>query len=483
MTISVGVLAVLSGGCGGEPGLAASFDYEVAARFEVPELRLPEEQGEYEVYVEGPIHPDAWRVQLNACASTGSPVKYSWSVDGEEVGVETACDAFEYDFPAEGTYSVSLVVEDSNGDEAEHTADIVVRDLLIFGVGDSYGSGEGNPDVEVSDEASAQWQNLRCHRSALSGQVRAAQLIEDADPHTSVTFVHVACSGGRIHRGLLEEYLGIVEDGDPSPPQIERVAELADGHEIDALILSIGGNDANFANVVEACILGEVCHEDDPVADPTLQGAASLVCSLSGSFEEACEDYLVPVPLDEDSLDAPTIFEVHSKTEDVDGRDIRQDGLDDLPNNYRDLAREITGSLGMDPGRVYLTEIPDVTRDEHGQTCGWPTELPSGFSDALRVALQELPGVTQTEMSWASTHVTAQLHATMQAAAEEHGWQFVEGVSSRFEGHGYCAAEPWLVRLQNTFQIQGDKNGALHPNVAGHGAYAAAVVDAFNAAQ
>jgi hypothetical protein len=137
----------------------------------------------------------------------------------------------------------------------------------------------------------------------------------------------------------------------------------------------------------------------------------------------------------------------------------------------------------MDPGRVYLTEIPDVTRDEHGQTCGWPTEFPSSISDALRVALQELPGVTQTEMSWSSTHVTVQLHAAMQAAAEEHGWQFVEGVDSRFEGHGYCASFPWLVRLQNTFQIQGDKNGALHPNVPGHGAYAAAIVEAFDPAQ
>jgi PKD repeat protein len=493
ITVVVGVLAVSSGGCGGEPGLAASFDYVVPARFKVPDLRASEDQGEYEVYADGPLHPDTWVVRLNACASTGSIVKYSWRIDGESVGVETACDGFEYEFPAEGSYSVTLVVEDSDGEEDVHRADIVVRDLLIFGVGDSYGSGEGNPDVDASGEPlgdvggavgveGVQWQNWRCHRSALSGQVRAARLIEEADPHTSVTFVHLACSGGRVHRGLLGEYLGIEEDGDPFPPQIDRVAELAGEHEIDALFLSIGGNDVNFANVVEACILGEVCHEDDPVPDPTIQGAASLICSAAGSFADECEDYLGGVP-DADALDARTIFDIHSKAEDVDGQDIGQDGHDDLPNNYRDLAQEIVGTLGMDPGRVYLTEIPDVTRDEHGQTCGWPTEFPSSISDALRVALQELPGVTQTEMSWSSTHVTVQLHAAMQAAAEEHGWQFVEGVDSRFEGHGYCASFPWLVRLQNTFQIQGDKNGALHPNVPGHGAYAAAIVEAFDPAQ
>ncbi|MBW1907412.1 MAG: PKD domain-containing protein [Deltaproteobacteria bacterium] len=209
MTVSVGVLAVLFGGCGESPGLGASFDYVVPARFEVPELRPSEEQGEYEIYTDGPLHPDAWRVQLNACASTGSIVRYRWSVDGEEVGVETRCDGFEYEFPAEGPYSVSLEVEDSSGEQMEQTEAIVVRDLLIFGIGDSYGSGEGSPDVAEFAEGGVQWQNRRCHRSAQSGQVRAAQMIEDADPHTSVTFVHLACSGGRIYGALLEPYDGI----------------------------------------------------------------------------------------------------------------------------------------------------------------------------------------------------------------------------------------------------------------------------------
>jgi PKD repeat protein len=78
-------------------------------------------------------------VQLNACASTGAIVSYRWSVDGEEVGVETRCDSFAYEFPSEGEYSVSLAVEDSSGEEIEQTEVIVVRDLLIFGIGDSWG--------------------------------------------------------------------------------------------------------------------------------------------------------------------------------------------------------------------------------------------------------------------------------------------------------------------------------------------------------
>jgi len=490
ITVIASVVAAALGGCGGEPGSAASFDYEMPARFEVPALRSPEDQSEYEVYVDGPLQPEGWRVRFDACRSTGSPAKYSWSIDGEEVGVETRCNGFEYDFPAEGGYTVSLVVEDSSGEQMEQTQVIEVRDLLIFGLGDSYGSGEGSPDVNDFDEGGVQWQNNRCHRSAQSGQVRAAQQIEEADPHMSVTFVHVACSGGRIYEALLEPYDGIDvgPEDEPLRAQIDRVAELADDAEIDALFVSIGGNDINFSKVVEACVLGQDCHLGIPTIDPLLEGTASLVCGLTGSFEDECKSYLDPDVIDVDSLDAQTIFDIGSKdeyVEVVEGEvkvDVHRDGLDDLPSNYDALAEAIVDSLGMDPARVHLTEIPDVTRDEFGDLCAWPTQLP-GYLETLRIAAQQVPGVTKTEMEWASTYVLTELRSAMRAAANKHGWQFVEGVDARFAGHGYCSDVTWLTRLQNTFQFQGDQNGALHPNRVGYGAYADAIVEAFDLVQ
>ncbi|KPK50440.1 MAG: hypothetical protein AMJ63_14645 [Myxococcales bacterium SG8_38_1] len=482
MTMFMGVLAAAFTGCGGEPGLSASFDYEMPARFVVPALRAPEEQLEYEVYVEGPLQPDTWRVRLDACGSSGAPTRYIWRIDGEEVAVETRCDGFEYEFPAEGEYSVSLLVEDGSGEQMTETQVIEVRDLLIFGLGDSYGSGEGSPDVDEREEGGARWQNRRCHRSSRSGQVRAAQMIEEADPHSSVTFVHLACSGGRIYRALLEPYEGIEPDGTPALPQVVRVAELADGREIDALFVSIGGNDINFSTVVKACVLGTDCHLGSPAIDSLLQSTASWVCGFLGSYEDDCNSYLDPEAIDLDLLDARTIFEIGSKSEYVDGVDLERDGLDDLPSNYDALGQAILDTLGMDPARVFLSEIPDVTRDEFGELCAWPTELP-GYQETLRIAAQQVPGVTEAEMEWASTHVLTELRAAMRASANEHGWQFVEGVDERFAGHGYCSDQPWLIRLQNTFSFQGDANGALHPNPTGYGAYADAIFEAFVAAQ
>jgi len=490
ITVIASLVAAAFGGCGGEPGLAAAFDYEMPARFEVPALRSPEDQSEYEVYVDGPLQPETWRVRFDACRSTGSLVNYSWSIEGEEVGVETRCNGFEYDFPAEGEYSVSLVVEDSNGEQMEQTQVIEVRNLFIFGLGDSYGSGEGSPDVNDFEEDGVQWQNKRCHRSAQSGQVRAAQRIEEADPHTSVTFVHVACSGGRIYEALLEPYDGIDfgSEDEPLRAQIGRVAELAGDDEIDALFVSIGGNDINFSKVVEACVLGKDCHLGSPTIDPLLESTASLACGFTGSFEDECKSYLDPDVIDVDSLDARTIFDIGSKEEYRElvvgegKKDLEQDGLDDLPSNYDALALAIVDSLGMDPARVYLTEIPDVTRDEFGDLCAWPTELP-GYLESLRIAAQQVPGVTKTEMEWASTYVLTELRAAMRTAANKHGWQFVDGVDARFAGHGYCSDAAWLTRLQNTFQFQGDENGALHPDREGYGAYADAIVEVFDPAQ
>jgi len=538
----LGLVPIGLGGCCNEEDeffppptvLSARFDYSMRARFEIPTPPSPE--GEYEVYADGPLHPGSWPVSLNACGSTGAITRYRWTIDGLPVGEGATCDWLEYDFPAEGTYSVSLAVEDAEGGQASTTADVVVRDLLVFGVGDSYGSGEGNPDVALSitaardfaaaraalEEARAnldaalasqpvgpdalapgssdgadpelasalaahasaeeqlsaaaaagpQWQNRRCHRSAHSGQVRAARLLEESDPHTSVTFVHLACSGARVYRGLLGAYLGIEADGAPLPPQIDRVRELADGHEIDALWVSIGGNDVNFAQVVESCIVGELCYESPAAADPTLQLVISLVCPLADPFATECRDFLESLVLAPDALDARALFDEHSSTEDVDGQDIRQDGYDDLPDNYRALASEILFSLGMDPGRVYLTEYPDVTRDESGQYCGWPTPpMPADL-------LEQLPGVSRPEMTWASTYVLSKLNTAVQTAAQEHGWHFVPGVTQRFQLHGYCSSSSWVVRLHESFLSQGDEYGVVHPNAEGHAAYAAAIFQA-----
>jgi len=479
-----------------DPGpLAARIDYEMPSRFAVPDPLEPE--GDYEIYVDGDLHPARWPVVLDGCESTGSIVSYHWTVDGGPETPVTGCDDLVYDFPAEGTYTVSLRVVDADGEEESDTSEVVVKDWLIFGLGDSYGSGEGNPDVRATlpdpsefetagvardpaestaevelvsaDDGAAVWQNRRCHRSAISGQVQAARRLENADRHSSVSFVHLACSGARVYAGLIDFYEGVeyAEGEDLIEPQVERVAQLAGRHEVDALIISIGGNDVNFSSIIEACIVGENCH-DRPVLDPAWPAQAEAVCALSSLRQRECLDYVDDLALDEIEIDAKKIFDVHA---DAQGPDDGKDGIDNLLDNYEALADRINDLLNMDPARVFLTEFPDISRDERGRFCGWDT------AGTITEKLYQLPGFTRAEMEWASTYAFARLSATSQEAANLHGWQLVSGISERFRTHGYCSLDTYLMRLFDTFLIQGDQFGVVHPNPPGHRAYADAILE------
>ncbi len=97
------------------------------------------------------------------------------------------------------------------------------RHEVILGLGDSYASGEGNPDRPTRWEAwfappagdtrwlvrdqgirdEALWLDDRCNRSFFSYQSLAALRRASDDPHRLVSFVHLACSGAEIFNGIL----------------------------------------------------------------------------------------------------------------------------------------------------------------------------------------------------------------------------------------------------------------------------------------
>lgn len=138
--------------------------------------------------------------------------------------------------PFEREARVKLNVSGSSYQQA-----IKVRDVLVVSLGDSFSSGEGNPDVPakmrwtsaldrdpitISDQNeyaspgfipmrkrdgdyfAAQWIDRACHRSAYSYPVRATIQMALQDKHRSVTFLGYACSGAEINEGLLAPFMG-----------------------------------------------------------------------------------------------------------------------------------------------------------------------------------------------------------------------------------------------------------------------------------
>ena len=158
-----------------------------------------------------------------------------------------------------------------------------VTDLFIVGMGDSFASGEGNPDVpvrfspdrttdygvgsnnapltgypaRVGDwktigdlkfiEENARWQDQACHRSLYSHQLRAALQLAVEDPHRAVTFVGFACSGAETTFGLFLEYKG--NEWVPNPPDLPQISAVAEAQ--------CGGKGARNYDLPEAYHINE----------------------------------------------------------------------------------------------------------------------------------------------------------------------------------------------------------------------------------
>jgi len=587
------------------PPPVPAWDWSMAERFIDRNPAQAETNGDR--YFSGAVTPASWRVDFDACATGGLVFEYRWYVDDALVSSGPDCDGFHYDFPAEGAYGVRLETVGTAGETFAQTRPVTVDDLLIFGLGDSYGSGEGNPDRPVTNamvdeyadaldaladtqaqlvtataalqtalatfndlvarinaafdaydywqsrvairdatcpfpivacaqaqaaatsaftslvvalanvgipepsnltpsaiyqsivnvynaglavynlavsafnsaqaavalaqqavgvakgQLVADWQNVGCHRSADSGQVQAARRLAHADPHTSVTFVHLACSGSQIRTGN-RPLIGT--DGDPAGAtngsyQVAAMRALAAGREVDALFVSIGGNDVGFASLIEACAVSEPCFQPGWVVDTAAQTALDAICTTTGWFLDSCALDYSPPPLGEN---ASTMF---------------QAARPELALRYASLHRWLEGeyprtaagelnTLGriVAPDRVFLTQYPDCTRDDAGQYCGWTPSDPIGGS------VQSIPGVSAAEHAWASLVVSPTLESDMRAAASANGWSFVDGISEPFGTHGYCAVDAWIVRIAESLVSQGDPSGTAHPDRFGHDVYA-----------
>jgi lysophospholipase L1-like esterase len=209
--------------------------------------------------------------------------------------------------------SVDMALPDQSPQRV--TTEILVRDLLVAGLGDSIASGEGNPDRPVAlatdgfcfrrllhdgrgdyfrpgragypgdktcdmparnegewADSGALWMNAACHRSLYSYQLRAALTLAIENPHLAVTYLPLGCSGATIADGLLgaqranETVCGAAGGACSSrvPAQVAQLRDLLarasrdrpDRH-LDLLLLSIGANDIGFSGLVANVIIHE----------------------------------------------------------------------------------------------------------------------------------------------------------------------------------------------------------------------------------
>ncbi len=130
-----------------------------------------------------------------------------------------------------------------------------------------------------------------------------------------------------------------------------------------------------------------------------------------------------------------------------------------LPGLYATLAHRLKAA-GVPAARVYITQYFDPTRDASGQFCDPGLGLMDGNDNA-----------------WAYNAVVRRLNVQVATAAQQWGWHLVSGAQQGFRTHGYCSASSWIVSLGTSLVLQGDQNGTMHPNGAGHAYIAGLVLD------
>lgn len=380
-----------------------------------------------------------------------------------------------------GPKSSTITVEIENGNtqtlSGKHT---LIHERLIVGFGDSFASGEGNPDIAVRLSTTetdkhrafplplrravddmfqldaAQWLDRDCHRSLLGAQQMAAMQFSARRPREETIFLGFACSGAEILEGIIGPYAGTGETSTFSrngrkrgdydrwdSSQINQLLKVLCESEparlrsfedvftrravrsgnyasvlekkfarnqldtivtacpngrlkmkIDAVLLSVGGNDIGFSKIVAASLA-------EGVAQRALLGVADQTLSPT---------------------DAKALIERN------------------LPKKYKELDRVLQTYLNIsDPKKVIVTTYPNPLTDAEGNVCG-------SSNGGMRRGLEGFPSrgearLSGNESSSIIRNVVEPLNMAIRAAPDRNGrmWTVADSHERRVIRHGICA--------------------------------------------
>lgn len=364
----------------------------------------------------------------------------------------------KFDIPYPDGATLSLEV---GGVEVART-EVKVIDLFIVGMGDSFASGEGNPDVPVRLSAeraanyskgkdkdalalagyparvgpwkkigdkeflaeNARWLDQACHRSLYSHQLRTALQLAIEDPHRAVTFAGVACSGAEITWGLFLRYKG--NEWVPNPPDLSQISQIAEAQ--------CGNTDAPLQDLPEAY------HMQGQVKDlvgglvlkkcqPEKARKIDLLFLSIGGNDIGFSRLLANAVISNES----SLRELGGWFGQVHGQSEAAPLIETLDYRYKALNRAFRYILHMpfeESDRIILTAYPGLALLGDGsKTC------PDGKAGMDVLSDFEMSEAKVREGVW----VADKLERGMRGAAKAYGWSFAESHRQGFIGRGLCA--------------------------------------------
>ncbi|HJR75293.1 MAG TPA: hypothetical protein VJ806_16840 [Luteimonas sp.] len=546
------------------------------------------------------IRSDRVWVSLSVPAGVARPAACVWEIGDGERRADPACRGIELKLGSREPTAVTL----HDGDRAIARSSVQPRRMVVLALGDSYASGEGNPDVPthwrddivapdvpygradnldwLSLDASngnrhvlgpARWRDHNCHRSFWNQQNFAAMRLAAEDPQREVAFLQFSCSGAEVLDGLMVRQLnppGIgVENKSgcglefdprcriaysqlaaatmalcheqPKPLDRRHLQSLKDKirrhgpqhwdklnayyrkgrpheapygldlltcdspREPDLVLLSLGGNDAGFANLVAWALMPYQPRYWRLSDDWNLFNAfrsLAVICPDQDKTWVGCSG--------------------------------RRAGAyaQQLPLRFGVFGSALKSSrLVSQPHRVVLSSYPDPLRmrpDPDGGEALLCADR-SGQPSPWYALNQFLPTVARSSGNWEfalrnsgegrnnrapevlTAHVLPGIRKALRASAQAQGYTYVEKIETAFAGRSWCdeneqernrlglpsdprtawkgspaswrpyAPRARAIRTANDSymtqlsQRSGDKNGAMHPTAEGHMLLAAQV--------
>ena len=413
----------------------------------------------YDDYINPTAH--GVRVSLAGVAEARS-IECQWSsVPRGEAGAPTTvlqtCDKsllIEVPYPEGSDVMVSI-----GGVEVARRA-IKVRDLLIVGMGDSFASGEGNPDVPVrfsrersatyggakaeptavagfparigewkriGDKAfideNARWLDQACHRSLYSHQLRAALQLAVEEPHRAITYVGLACSGAEITEGLFLRYKG--NEWVPNPPELSQISAAA--------AAQCGKRKAEPQDLPEAYHMKGVVKELGGLVLYKCPAESSRKIDLAfvsiGGNDVGFARILANAILTDQSL----LRKLGGWFGQVHGQAAADSLMNELDERYKSLNRAVHNILHVpwnESDRVLLTGYPGLALLGEGSGV-----CPDGAAGMDVVSDFSLNSAKVREGVW----ISDKLNRIMKESARQHGWTFVDAHRRAFVDRGICA--------------------------------------------
>ncbi|KPG91895.1 hypothetical protein AEQ67_28340 [Pseudomonas sp. RIT-PI-q] len=383
-----------------------------------------------------------------------------------------------------GTGNAILYVSSPSSGFEDKTS-VVIRDRLILGMGDSFASGEGNPDIptvvdrnglesfyQSNNDAfkngrwmlfthhwvakKAEWFNGQCHRSMLSQQVLAALRLAGDDKHSSITLMPLACSGAEVLDGVLTPQQNPPGGGKTViDSQINMaVTGLCKDGRLKESDITIYRGHTGSKDMVKTVTPIKKCVGEIRVPDAILLSIGGNDVAFAPSIAWAT------IPADSRNFaGARAVNITNNQIEPVCPKETDQRiceknkpvGRDRikywLPTYYSYMQQQLisTGLAEEGKGTVYLTAYPNPSYLEDGKTlCGVDRSADVVEQARYSIPVFFRPSVwqlrfTKDEMKVMNDGLIKPLYQQMKDSAHKYGWTLVDGYLDTVKMHGICA--------------------------------------------